>query len=128
MKFIRKNINNKKYVDNIFLVSKKANQDPNAINASVGSLYDEDGNLFIYNSVFNNEKNISNRKNAAYANPEGNTRYLDLIKDFILEKHVTNNNQIIATAGGTGALHIGIKSCLDEKDTIILPEIGWGNY
>lgn len=40
----------------------------------------------------------------------------------------TQDNQIIATAGGTGALHIGIKSCLDEKDTIILPEIGWGNY
>lgn len=128
MKFVRKNINNKKYIDNIFLISSKANNDPNGINASIGSLYDEDGKLFVYKSVFENEKNISEIKNASYANPEGNVHYLETIKDFILDKHIQNNNQIIATAGGTGAIHVAVKSCLDEKDTIILPEIGWGNY
>ena len=128
MKFVRKNINNKQYIDNVFLVSSQAKKDPNGINASVGCLCNEDGSIFTFNTVFNNEKNISNINNASYANPVGNLDYLNTIKDFVLDKHITINNQILATAGGTGAIYAGIKSCLDENDTIILPEIAWGNY
>lgn len=128
MKFVRKNINNKQYVDNVFLVSSLAKKDVDGINASIGCLCNEDGSIFTFNTVYNNEKNISNINNATYANPVGNQKYLDVIKDFILDKHISINNQIIATAGGTGAIYTSIKSCLDEKDTIILPEIAWGNY
>lgn len=128
MKFVRKNINNKQYIDNVFLVSSQAKKDPNGIDATVGCLFKEDGLLFTFDTVYNNEKNISSARNASYASPSGNTEYLETIKDFILDKHVSINNQIIATAGGTGALYVGIKSCLDEKDTIIYPNLAWGNY
>ena len=128
MKFVRKNINSKQYIDNMFLVSEQAKDDINGVDATVGCLCNEDGKLFTFDTVYNNEKNISSIRNASYASPSGNIEYLDTIKDFILDKHVSINSQIIATAGGTGALYVGIKSCLDEKDTIIYPNLAWGNY
>lgn len=128
MKFIRNKINNKKYIDNVFSVSSKAKADSLGVNASLGCLYDEEKRIFIFDSIYNNEKNVSSVKNASYANPIGNTDYLCTISDFILNNHIRNNNQIIATSGGTGAIHIGIRTCLDEGDSIVLPDIGWGNY
>ena len=128
MKFVRKNINNKQYIDSVFLVSSQAKKDSDGIDATVGCLCNEDGSIFTFDTVYNNEKNISNINNASYANPVGNQVFLNTIKDFVLDKHITINNQILATAGGTGAIYAGVKSCLDEKETIILPEIAWGNY
>ena len=128
MKFVRKNISEKKYVDNVFSVSSLAKSDPQAINATEGCLGKEDGTLFTYSSVFENENKITPAQNASYANPAGNAKYLDVITKHILEDRVTNNHRTIASAGGTGALYIGMKSCLAEGDTIILPEISWGNY
>ena len=128
MKFVRKNISEKKYVDNVFSVSSLAKSDPQAINATEGCLGKEDGTLFTYSSVFENENKITPAQNASYASPAGNAKYLDVITKHILEDRVTNNHRTIASAGGTGALYIGMKSCLAEGDTIILPEISWGNY
>lgn len=128
MKFVRKNINQNRYIDNIFGVSSLAKQDMHGIDASIGCLYGEDNNIFTFDSVFENEKNISNGNNASYANPMGNKDFIDAIEDFVLDKHIKNNYRILASSGGTGAIYMGIKTCLDEKDTIILPEIGWGNY
>lgn len=128
MKFVRKNINKTEYVDNVFAVSTLAKKDLTGINASIGCLYDEDGKILTFKSVFNNEKNISNELNASYASPSGNKEYLDAIDDFVLDKHIKNNHRILASAGGTGAIYMGIRTCLDENDTIVLPEIGWGNY
>ena len=128
MKFIRNKINSKKYIDNVFSVSSKAKNDPSGINASLGCLFDEEKKIYIFDSIYKNEKNVSSKINASYANPIGNNDYLRTIKDYILNNHVKNNNQIIATSGGTGAIHIGIRTCLDEGDSIVLPNIGWGNY
>lgn len=128
MKFVRKKINKNKYIDNVFTVSSAAKNDPSGINASIGCLYGEDNKIYTFNSVFGNEKNISNENNVSYANPSGNKEFLDAIGDFVLDKHIKNNYRILASSGGTGAIYMGIRTCLDEKDTIILPEIGWGNY
>lgn len=128
MKFVRKKMNLNKYVDNVFKVSAAAKQDPQAINATVGCLCDEDGKLLTFNTVFGNEKNISFANNAAYASPSGNNNYLDTIKEFVLGDRVKTPSRILATAGGTGCLFMGLKTCLDENDTVIFPEIAWGNY
>lgn len=128
MKFVRKNINTNKYIDNVFSVSKLAKNDSQAIDATEGCLCDETGNLLTYSSVYNNEKNITSIQNASYASPEGNKEYVELISKHILEDRVTNNYRAMASAGGTGAIYIAIKSCLEQGDTIIIPEIAWGNY
>lgn len=128
MKFVKKSINENKYVDNIFSITSLAKQDASAINATIGCLYSEDGSIFTFNTIKNIEKNISDKKQASYANPLGNKDYLEMIDDFVLDNHIKNNHRIIATSGGTGAIYMAIKTCLDENDMIILPEIGWGNY
>lgn len=128
MKFVRKTINPEKYIDNIFVVTNMAKADPEGINATAGCLFGEDGKLLAYKSVFDNEKEIANSLKAAYSTPEGNKEYLELITKHILEDRVKTPHKTVATAGGTGALYLGTKTCLGDGDTIIFPEIAWGNY
>ena len=128
MKFVRENLNTTKYIDNVFSISNMAKADPDGINATAGCLYSEDGKLLAYKTVYENENKITPIQNASYSSPEGNIEYLQLITDHVLENHVTNNHRTIASAGGTGAIYLAIKSCLTEGDTIILPEVAWGNY
>ena len=131
MKFVKKNQNTKPYIDTIFSVVNAAKHDKSddAINGTAGCLSDEAGKLFTYKCVFENEKNINERKKAAYASsPQGNTDYLEAIQKYVLEDRVTNNHGAVATMGGTGALYLANKMCLQEGDTIIYPEIAWGNY
>lgn len=129
MKFLKTNENTERYVDNIFSVVNAAKADPEAINATAGCLYDEQGKLFTFNCVYEVEKNITPAQKAAYASsPSGNKPYLDAIMKFTLEDRVCNHRDIIASAGGTGAIYLAVKTCLDDGDTIIYPSIAWGNY
>ena len=68
MKFFRKNQNTNEYVDTIFSVVNAARKDndPDKINGTAGCLAGEDGKLFVYNSVFNSEKNVEAIKKASY--------------------------------------------------------------
>ena len=131
MKFFRKNQNTVEYVDNIFTVvsAAKADNDPNKVDGTAGCLRNEDEKLFVYKTVFDNEKNIENIKKASYASsPTGNKEYIDAITNYVLEDKVSNHHGAVATVGGTGAIHMAVSTCLDEGDTIIYPEIAWGNY
>ena len=131
MKFIKANHNNNKYVDNIFSVSNLAKQDndPCAVNGTAGVLRDENGKLFTYETVFNNERKLSDVVRASYAqSPAGNDAFIKAISRYVLGSRVKNNFNAIATPGGTGALYVAMKMCLDNDDTIIYPNIAWGNY
>lgn len=131
MKFVKKNQNINPYIDNIFSVVNAAKHDKseNAINGTAGCLSDEDGKLFVYSSVYENEKNIKDRKKAAYAaSPQGNPEFIDAICKYVLEDKVKNNYGAVATIGGTGALYTATKMCLEPGNSIVYPEIAWGNY
>ena len=129
MKFVRKNENTSRYVDNVFSVVKAAKEDPQAINATAGCLYSEEGKLFTYDCVYESEARITPAQRAAYASsPAGNKEYIDLVSDFVLEGRVKNHHAAMATPGGTGAISAAVSTCLDEGDTIIYPKISWGNY
>lgn len=131
MKFIVQNKNTNRYIDNVFSVVRaaKADNDENKINATAGCLCDETGKLLTYKTVFENEKNITNIQKASYASsPAGNDDFISAITNYILEDKITNNHGGIATAGGTGAIYAAMKMCLQENDTIIYPDIAWGNY
>ena len=64
MKFVRKNQNIQPYVDTIFSVVQAAKADPEAINATAGCLYDEEGKMFTYNCVYESERKIPAAKRA----------------------------------------------------------------
>lgn len=129
MKFVKKNENIKPYIDSIFTVVNAAKKDPDGINATAGCLYSEEGKLFTFNSIYSLEGKTTPIQKASYAqSPSGNKEYIEAISDFVLEDKVKNNHGAIATPGGTGAIYTAIKTCLDDNDTIIYPEISWGNY
>ena len=129
LKFVRKKENTERYVDNIFSVVNAAKADPNGINATAGCLYDEEGKLFTFKCVFEEEAKIPAARRAAYASsPAGNSDYIELVSDFVLDGRVSNHHKAIATPGGTGAIATAVSSCLDEGDHIIYPKIAWGNY
>ena len=129
MKFVKKSENTSPYIDNIFSVTSLAKKDPDGINATAGCLYDETGKMLTYDCFEETEKELTMRQKAAYASsPAGNKEYLDAITDFVLDKRVSNHYRAVATPGGTGALSMAFKLCLDAGDTILYPEIAWGNY
>jgi aspartate aminotransferase/aromatic-amino-acid transaminase len=129
MKFLKENENTQRYVDSIFSVVNAAKADPLAINATAGCLYDEEGKLFTYNCVAKADRNISDIERSSYASsPSGNKEYIDLVCDFVLDGKVSANHTAIAASGGTGAIYMAVKTCLKDGDTIIYPEISWGNY
>ena len=129
MKFVKERENTERYVDNIFSVVRAAKADPEGINATAGCLYDEEGKLFTYRSVYDQEKQITPIQRASYAaSPAGNDAYIEAITRFVLEDKVNNHYRTMATPGGTGAIFAAMRMCLDEGDTILYPAISWGNY
>ncbi len=129
MKFVKENENVERYVDNIFSVVRAAKTDPEGINATAGCLYNEEGKLFTYRSVYDQEKQITPIQRASYASsPVGNDAYIEAITRFVLEDKVDNHHRTMATPGGTGAIFAAMRMCLDEGDTILYPKISWGNY
>ncbi len=129
MRFVKENENTARYIDNIFSVVNAAKADPEAINATAGCLYDEEGKLLTFNSVYETEKTITPREKASYAaSPAGNPDYNEAVMDFVLEGRVTNHHAAIASAGGTGAIYTAVRTCLNDGDTILYPQIAWGNY
>ena len=73
MKFLKDNINTIPLQDNVFAVSKKAAEaalvygNDHVVNATIGSLYDEEGNLVALDTVFNTYNSLDNRTKAKYA-------------------------------------------------------------
>jgi len=131
MKFFRKNENTNEYVDSIFKVVNAAKNDvsPDTVNGTAGCLCGEDGKLFTYKSVFENEKAIEDSKKAAYASsPAGNRDFVEAIENYVLEDRVKNYHAAIATVGGTGALSAATRLFVEQGDKVIYPEIAWGNY
>lgn len=128
--FYSKLRNPEKYVDTIFQTIKRCREDndPSKINATVGSLADEDNELVAFNTVYDSYNKLDNRVKAKYANsPMGNDNFNEAIMDFVIEgriKHVRN----IAVSGGTGGLSLALRLCSDHGDTLIGPMIAWGNY
>ena len=110
-KFIRQNIDHQPIVDNVFKIVSLANEaiakkgKENIVNATIGSLYDEDGNLVALDTVFNTYNSLDNRTKAKYAssfsgNPNfrqqvyiGSYKIQNLIYVIVLLEHLEDQEQ-----------------------------------
>ena len=135
MSFVKESVSQKPIVDTVFTIVKKAKGDKvksgedAVVDATIGSLYDEEGNLVALDSVFSSLKNLDNRILAAYAASfTGNEDFKDRVYQWVLNGNSHLHHEIIATPGGTGAVAMTIQECLDAGQTVILPEIAWGSY
>ncbi len=131
----------KKLASGVFAVNKKAKEaikkygKDNVINATIGSLYTEDGDLAIYNVVDEVYRNLPNEDLYSYStNVIGEDDYLEEVKKSVLNDNYkdclgkTLYITSVATSGGTGALSNTIKNYLNEGDKLLVPNWMWGTY
>lgn len=135
MSFVKDSVNRTPIVDNVFSIVSRAKEaqaklGPDAVvNATIGSLYTENGELATLDIVFNTLKNLDDRKLAAYAASfVGNPAFCKEVENWVLADNSNLYREVIATPGGTGAVGISITNTLEPGQTLIIPEIAWGSY
>lgn len=121
--------------DVIFELSKKAQiaqkaiGKDNVINATIGSLMNDNGDLITLDSVFREYKNLDNKEIAAYAALEGEKIYLECVekvcfKDYKPEGYI----KVIASPGGSGAIKLGVFNYTEENDEVLTSDWFWSPY
>ena len=82
--------------DPIFNISERAQRaikslgKENVINATIGALTDDDGDLITLNTVFDEYKSLPNAEIAAYASIAGQKDYLEAVKKACFKDSIPN--------------------------------------
>ena len=98
---------------------------------TIGSLYDEDGNLVALDTVFNTYNSlviIEQKQNMLLVLVEIQILENKFIIGSLQDTKLDLCHSVIGTPGGSGAVSSTILNVLDEGQTLIIPHIAWGNY
>ena len=121
--------------DKIFGINKLA-QDmaakvgkQNVINATIGSLLDDEGNLVVLSSIVEVLRHLTPTEYADYAPIAGVPAFLDKVKtaafgDYKPEGYM----EVIATPGGTGAIRNTIQNYSKRGDVVLTSDWYWSPY
>lgn len=134
MSFIKKSADITPVVDTVFAVvaqaakAKKEYGIDNVVDATIGSLYDENNKIVALKSVFDSFEEIAPEIKAKYAGGfKGNESYRNAVKEWVVGETELCSS-VIATPGGTGAVNSTIELMLESGETVVIPEIAWGSY
>ena len=115
MSFVKPSANLTPLIDAVFAVSNQAELDrinypKDVVNATVGSLFNEERNLVAYNTVFDSYNKLPHTTIAAYAKSfKGNPDYCDVMYQFITQDNTKDlYHETIATP------EIGRASCRER--------------
>lgn len=119
--------------DPIFALNREATQrraqGDSVINATVGALLEDDGQLAILPTVIDAIRAVEPRKVAAYAPIAGVPGYLDaVIRDLLGGSPLADMAVAASTPGGTGALRHAVSTFLERGQSIVTPSFYWGPY
>lgn len=120
--------------DEIFKIAKMAKDRKAAghhvFNATAGVLLNEDGSFYTHPSVYACYNRISDSQKASYALAvDGGEAFKTCLKDWVFrENEFLKKSEVVASAGGSGALSAVLNELVAEGDTIIYPDIYWGPY
>lgn len=119
--------------DSIFTVAglaAKAKQTNNdVIDGTLGALYDDNGKLITYDSIFKIVRSLTNEQFASYAPITGGEEYKETIKEWILpNKNTIPSCEVNASMGGSGAIYLTLSQFFNENDDVILLSPYWGPY
>lgn len=136
MRFVKKVANTTPIEDTVFVIVEKAAKAKQVhgadkvVDATIGSLFNEEGGIVAFDSVFTPYNAISKEDKAKYADSfTGNDDYREQVYQWLMgDVKSTLAHSVIATPGGTGAVNLTIEECLDVNETLIIPEIAWGSY
>lgn len=115
------------------LAKEAKKKNPAVVNATIGMLYDEEGNLFTFKSVDKALFDLTPEEKFAYSSTPGNKDYHEALKHWIFQDQYheilkTMQCSVIATPGGSGAISNTFSNYLNPNDIVLLPEYMWGNY
>ena len=137
MKVIAKHSVGKKVVGDTLQISVEAKMNKakyaDTIDATIGTLSNEDKTFLSYNTVDNIIKNLGDNNFYAYAAVDGGIQYHDAVVEWVFQYTKTEvfkkmHCRVVATPGGTGAVSNAVFCSLDEGETLLLPNIYWGPY
>jgi len=101
----------------------------NVINAVLGTLADDEGNIIALDSVYNRLENMDRGLIASYAPIEGEKDFRETVLNLLFEDYRPDAYlSAIATPGGTGAIRNGIFSFADVGDPVICHDYFWQPY
>lgn len=104
------------------------------INATVGSLFCEEGKLVVFPQVVETYREVEEREIFGYAKGiTGDEEFKLAVKKAVLgndfqEVFSSHFTEVVATPGGTGALSNSIKSYLHKGENVLLPNLMWDPY
>lgn len=121
--------------DAIFAIAGKAKADiaekgkENVIDATLGALYTDEGNLLCLKTVYDTFRGFANEKLAAYAPLDGTPGFKDaIIKQLFAQYKPEGYVDVIATPGGSGAVRHSVVNFTEKGDAILVPDWYWTPY
>lgn len=121
--------------DKIFGINQKAKEmitkegADKVVNATIGSLLDDDGNLVILSSVVEVLKGLTPIDYADYAPISGTPDFIKAIKKAAFGSYVPKAyTEAIATPGGTGAIRNTIQNYSKRGDKVLTSDWFWAPY
>lgn len=121
--------------DKIFGISNRAKKmiaekgADKVINATIGSLLDDDGELVVLSSVDEVFKHLSPRDYADYAPIGGIAPFKEAVQKAAFGNHQPNGyTEAVATPGGTGSLRNVISNYSDGGDKVLTSDWHWAPY
>ena len=112
---------------------KEKQKDPEVINATIGMLMDEKGKLYVFDSVNEARKELSNEEQFAYSNISGTPVFKSAIEKWIFGSYLEDIQKeyytsVIPTPGGSGALSLIFENYVERGQKVLLPKQMWENY
>lgn len=99
------------------------------VNATIGVLLDDEGKLVVLSSVNEVFQSLKPEEFAEYAPISGIPAYREaVLKDAFGSFSPKRYTQVVATPGGTGAIHSTIANFSEPGDKILLTDWYWGPY
>lgn len=121
--------------DKIFAVSGRAKAmiaekgKDKVINATIGSLMDDDGDLVVLSSVMDAIRSLSPDDFAAYAPIGGTPGFKKAITKAALGEYIpTRYTEAVASPGGTGGIRNAVSNYTKVGDTVITASWFWPTY
>ena len=123
------------FTDKIFGISSKAQEmakregADKVINATIGALLDDRGNLIVFDAVDKALRALKAEDFAAYAPLSGIPEYLEVIKKYAFGSHMPNMYiAASATPGGAGTIRNAIVNYSRRDETVITSDWYWAAY
>ena len=99
------------------------------VNATLGVLLDDNGDIMVLSSVSEVFKNLEPREFAEYAPISGTPEFREAVKKDALRGYIPRGFvEASATPGGTGAIRNAVANYTDRGDSILIADWYWAPY